>query len=184
MVPTELVPTCLRLKPDADGRDSPVLFSVGRELRKSSFQVLVTLRAPGYREERVRPVRFGGTGLQQSCLVVQHPAGRVTGFPPPSNVTVSLEISHRKAYPQTMSRDAWARGAFQPSTCGLAENSSTLEKTRARLYQSRRVASQHLVDAVCIDECPIWRTGRAHQTKDVQLQGCDVLDFHRSVDRC
>ena len=37
MVPTELVPTRLRLKPDADGRDFACLFSVGRELRKSSF---------------------------------------------------------------------------------------------------------------------------------------------------
>jgi hypothetical protein len=59
MVPTELVPTCLWLKPDADGRDFACLFSVGRELRKSSFQVLVTLRAPGYPEERVGLVRFG-----------------------------------------------------------------------------------------------------------------------------
>jgi hypothetical protein len=52
MVPTELVPTSLRLKPDADGRDFVCLFSAGRELRKSSFQVLVTSRAPGYPEER------------------------------------------------------------------------------------------------------------------------------------
>jgi hypothetical protein len=32
------------------------------------FQVLVTLRAPGYREERVRPVRFGGPDCNSRAL--------------------------------------------------------------------------------------------------------------------
>jgi len=74
MVPTELAPTCLRLKPDADGRDFACLSSAGGELRRSSFQVLVTSRAPGYPEEGVGPVRFGGTELDRTlageiCLV-------------------------------------------------------------------------------------------------------------------
>ena len=91
LVPTwsqlsELVPTCLHLNPDADdGRVFAFLSSIGRGLRKASCQIRVTLYAPGYYEERVTPVRFGGPQRTQdstySIAFRAHPHCRMIIFP-------------------------------------------------------------------------------------------------------